>query len=29
LKESALQLGLLTTKQFDEWVRPEDMTGPK
>jgi len=29
LKESALQLGLLTSKQFDEWVRPEDMTGPK
>ena len=29
LKESALQLGLLTSKQFDEWVRPEDMTGPR
>ncbi|MEC7436894.1 MAG: class II fumarate hydratase, partial [Candidatus Thermoplasmatota archaeon] len=29
LKESALQLGLLTGEQFDEWVRPEDMTGPK
>ena len=29
LKESALQLGLLTSEQFDEWVRPEDMTGPK
>ena len=29
LKESALQLGLLTSDQFDEWVRPEDMTGPK
>ena len=29
LKESALQLGLLTSEQFDEWVRPGDMTGPK
>ena len=29
LKESALQLELLTGEQFDEWVRPEDMTGPK
>jgi fumarate hydratase class II len=29
LKESALELGLLTSEQFDEWVRPEDMTGPK
>ena len=29
LRESALQLGLLTSEQFDEWVRPEDMTGPK
>ncbi len=27
LKESALQLGYLTAKQFDEWVRPEDMVG--
>ena len=27
LKESALQLGLLTSEQFDEWVRPEDMCG--
>ena len=29
LKEAALALGLLTEKQFDEWVRPEDMTAPK
>jgi fumarate hydratase class II len=28
LREAALQLGFLTAKQFDEWVRPEDMTHP-
>jgi fumarate hydratase, class II len=28
LKESALELGLLTSEQFDQWVRPEDMIGP-
>ncbi len=28
LRASALELGLLTDEQFDEWVRPEDMTGP-
>jgi fumarate hydratase class II len=28
LKQSALSLGLLTEKQFDEWVRPEQMLGP-
>lgn len=27
LKEAAVQLGLLTAEQFDEWVRPEDMVG--
>ncbi|MBI1222105.1 MAG: class II fumarate hydratase [Bacteroidetes bacterium] len=27
LKEAAVQLGLLTPEQFDEWVRPEDMVG--
>jgi len=27
LKQAALELGLLTEKQFDQWVRPEDMTG--
>ncbi|MEZ5039303.1 MAG: class II fumarate hydratase [Saprospiraceae bacterium] len=26
LKEAAIQLGLLTAAEFDEWVRPEDMT---
>jgi len=29
LKEAALELGLLTAEQFDEWVRPEDMVGQK
>lgn len=28
LKEAALELGLLDEKQFDEWVRPENMTHP-
>jgi len=28
LRESALKLGFLTAEQFDEWVRPEDMTHP-
>jgi fumarate hydratase, class II len=27
LKEAALSLGFLTAEQFDEWVRPEKMTG--
>ena len=27
LKESALELKLLTSEQFDAWVRPEDMIG--
>lgn len=27
LKEAALELGLLTSEQFDEWVRPEKMVG--
>ncbi len=27
LKEAAIDLGLLTAEQFDEWVRPEDMVG--
>jgi fumarate hydratase class II len=26
LKEAAVQLGLLTPEQYDEWVRPEEMT---
>jgi fumarate hydratase class II len=28
LREAALALGYVTAKQFDEWVRPEDMTHP-
>ncbi len=27
LREAALDLGLLTNEQFDEWVRPENMIG--
>ena len=29
LRAAALSLGLLSEAQFDEWVRPEEMTGPK
>lgn len=29
LKGAAVELGLLTEAEFDEWVRPEDMVGPK
>ncbi|XP_065163276.1 fumarate hydratase, mitochondrial-like isoform X2 [Atheta coriaria] len=29
LKEAALKLGHLTEDQFKQWVRPEDMLGPK
>ncbi|TCI80292.1 class II fumarate hydratase [Exiguobacterium sp. SH0S1] len=28
LKESALETGLLTEEQFDQWIRPEEMTSP-
>ena len=28
LKESAIELGLLTGEQFDKWVKPEEMTHP-
>jgi fumarate hydratase class II len=28
LRDAALKLGFVTAKQFDEWVRPEDMTHP-
>ena len=28
LREAALKLGFLTAEQFDEWVRPADMTHP-
>ncbi|MCU4158288.1 class II fumarate hydratase [Carboxylicivirga sp. A043] len=27
LREAAIELNLLTNKQFDEWVKPEDMCG--
>ncbi len=27
LREAAIELGLLTNEQFDEWVKPEEMTG--
>ena len=27
LREAAVELGLLTSEQFDEWVRPEKMVG--
>ena len=29
LKEATISLGLLTEEQFTQWVRPEDMLGPK
>ena len=29
LKEAAVALGLLTEAEFDQWVRPENMLGPK
>ncbi len=29
LKEEAVKLGYLTEEQFKEWVKPEDMLGPK
>ena len=29
LKEAALKLGFLTAEQFDKWVRPEEMVGPR
>jgi fumarate hydratase class II len=29
LKAEAIKLGYLTAEQFDEWVRPEEMLGPK
>jgi fumarate hydratase class II len=27
LRESAISLGLVTSEEFDQWVKPEDMTG--
>lgn len=29
LKQAAVALELLTEEEFDEWVRPENMIGPK
>ena len=29
LKQSALELEILTEEQFDDWVKPENMIGPK
>ena len=29
LREAAVELGLLTSEQFDEWVVPAKMTGQK
>jgi fumarate hydratase class II len=29
LKEASLSLGYLTSEEFDQWVKPEDMTGSK
>lgn len=28
LKDSAVSLGILTAEQFDEWVKPAEMTSP-
>lgn len=29
LKAAAIKLGYLTEQEFNEWVKPEDMLGPK
>jgi fumarate hydratase class II len=29
LKDAAVALGLLTAEQFDRWVRPDTMLGPR
>ena len=29
LKQSALELGYVTSEQFGQWVKPEDMLSPK
>jgi fumarate hydratase class II len=29
LKEAAIELGLVTAEQFDAWVRPQEMLGPR
>ena len=29
LREAALKLGHVSAEDFDKWVRPEDMVGPR
>lgn len=29
LKDAAIKLGYLTEEQFNSWVKPEEMLGPK
>ena len=29
LKETAIKLGYLTAEEFDAWVKPHEMLGPK
>ena len=29
LREAAVKLGFVSEAQFDEWIRPEDMTRPQ
>jgi len=29
LKDAAVELGLLSVEEFDAWVRPEQMVGPR
>lgn len=29
LKEEAINLGYLTAEQFEQWVKPSEMLGPK
>jgi fumarate hydratase class II len=29
LKQAAVELGLLSAEQFDQWVKPEKMVGPR
>ena len=29
LKEAAMKLGFVTSDQFDQWVKAEDMVGPR
>ena len=29
LRQAAVELSLLTSEQFDQWVQPQDMIGPQ